>query len=40
MDDGEKLCFLLIGILLFPVFMAIIIFPGTLFLLAYKLRYD
>ncbi|CAD8113857.1 unnamed protein product [Paramecium sonneborni] len=40
MEDGDKLCLLLVGIFFFPLIMVFLICPGLLFLLAYKIKYD
>lgn len=40
LDDGDKLCILLFGLLTFPISMVLLIFPGALMFLAYKLKYD
>lgn len=40
MEEEEKVCFIFLGILLFPFSVILLIFPGIFMLLAYKIRYD
>ncbi|CAD8106650.1 unnamed protein product [Paramecium primaurelia] len=40
LEDGDKLCLLLLGIFFFPAIMVLLICPGLLLLLAYKIKYD
>lgn len=39
-SDEEYLGLLFLGVVLSPVLMALLIFPGSILLLCYKLRYD
>ncbi|CAK91884.1 unnamed protein product (macronuclear) [Paramecium tetraurelia] len=40
MEDGDKMCLLLLGVMFFPVIMVFLICPGLLLLVAYKIKYD
>jgi len=40
LEDGDKMCLLIIGILFFPVILVLLICPGLLLLVAYKIKYD
>ncbi|CAD8194272.1 unnamed protein product [Paramecium pentaurelia] len=40
LEDGDKMCLLIVGILFFPVILVFLIFPGLLLLVAYKIKYD
>lgn len=40
LDDCDKFFLLLLGVLLSPILMALLIFPGSILLLCYKFKYD